>query len=142
MICDDEISETDEVSNEVVSQVQSNKSEIVLKTIQSCDTIKDSVELACPANVSKGIWKQVSYSNYKQVEEQSEQESPVEEPEQPAEVEDSSQEVVENIEEIVAEMQNILKDQKMSKLSKYKHIIRESIELTLNENEDYDESLS
>lgn len=92
MISVDEMSQTEEVSSKIVITAESGKPVIVPETIYRYDTFCKFVELPCLSGVSKGIWRQVSYTTYRQVMEESEKESPAEELEQLAEAEENSDE--------------------------------------------------
>ena len=107
-----------------------------------CNKFDNSIELPILPGIVKGIWKQVSYTIYREVEEVSESSSQAEIKQEPAEAEDSSEEQDDDIEEIIAEMHQLLKNQKMSKAKKYEDIIRESIEFTLDDEEEFEGSNS
>ena len=104
-IIDDEINQIEEVSSLVDLKVDCKKSLIVPQTICRCDSFESCIELPCLAGVSKGIWRQVSYTIYRQVEEKSEYDTHADQLEQPAEAgESSDDEQVENVEEIIEQM--------------------------------------
>ena len=143
MLSCDEMLDTEEFSCKPVTQGQSleaNKLSLVATDMSRSDKIANSVELPILPGVKKGIWRSVSYTIYREVEEVSEKSTDAKVEEQPAEAEESSEEQDEDIEEIVAEMQQLLKNQKKSKAKKYADIIRESVEFTLDDEEEFDDS--
>ena len=143
MISCDEMLETDEFCDQAASQGHNqdgNKSSLVTNQVDHCDKFAESVELPILPGVVKGIWKRVSYTIYRDVEVESNPSNNARAEEEPAEVQESSEEQEEVIEEILAEMHQLLKTQKKSKAKKYQDIIRESIEFTLDDEEQFDGS--